>query len=54
MPQRETAIDVLNTAIEKIVYKTVPDVIVSPYLMVGATDSRYYQGYSDAVVNLFF
>jgi carboxypeptidase PM20D1 len=37
--------------IEGIIQKTVPNVIVSPYLMVGATDSRYFRGFSDAVLN---
>lgn len=37
--------------VEAITYKIVPDVIVSPYLMVGATDSRYFRPFSDAVVN---
>ncbi len=36
---------------EQIIYKTVPDVIVSPFLMIGATDSRYYRSFSDAVLN---
>ncbi len=37
--------------VEAITYKIVPEVIVSPYLMVGATDSRYFRPFSDAVVN---
>ena len=37
--------------LEGIVYKVVPNVVVSPYLMVGATDSRYYRSFSSAVVN---
>lgn len=37
--------------IESIIQKSVPNVIVSPYLMVGATDSRYFRGFSDAVLN---
>lgn len=37
--------------VEDIVYKIVPNVIVSPYLMVGATDSRYFRPFSNAVVN---
>ena len=36
---------------EQIIYKTVPEVIVSPFLMIGATDSRYYRSFSDAVLN---
>jgi carboxypeptidase PM20D1 len=37
--------------IEDVVYKTVPQVLVSPYLMIGATDSRYFRPFSDAVLN---
>lgn len=37
--------------IEGLVYQVVPNVVVSPYLMVGATDSRYYRSFSSAVVN---
>jgi carboxypeptidase PM20D1 len=37
--------------LESIVYQVVPDVLVSPYLMIGATDSRYFRGFSDAVLN---
>ncbi|MBX9784836.1 MAG: hypothetical protein K2X48_16220 [Chitinophagaceae bacterium] len=37
--------------VEAAVYKTVPNVIVSPYLMIGATDSRYFRPFSDAVLN---
>ena len=37
--------------VEAITYKIVPNVIVSPYLMVGATDSRYFRSFSNAVVN---
>lgn len=37
--------------VEAITYKIVPNVIVSPYLMVGATDSRYFRPFSNAVVN---
>ena len=37
--------------IESVIYMTVPDVIVTPYLVVGATDSRYFRGFSDAVFN---
>ncbi len=36
---------------EAVVYKTVPQVLVSPYLMIGATDSRYFRSFSDAVLN---
>jgi carboxypeptidase PM20D1 len=36
---------------EQIIYKSVPNVIVSPFLMIGATDSRYYRSFSDAVLN---
>jgi carboxypeptidase PM20D1 len=37
--------------VEQIIYYSVPDVIVSPFLMIGATDSRYFRGFSDAVLN---
>ena len=37
--------------IESIIVKSVPDVIVTPYLVVGGTDSRYFRGFSDAVLN---
>lgn len=37
--------------VERITYQTVPNAIVTPYLMVGATDSRYFRSFSDAVVN---
>ncbi len=36
---------------EAITYKTVPQVIVTPYLMIGATDSRYFRPFSSAVLN---
>ncbi len=36
---------------EDITYKTVPAAIVSPYLMIGATDSRYFRPFSSAVLN---
>ena len=37
--------------VEANAYKTVPNVIVTPYLIVGATDSRYFRPFSSAVVN---
>lgn len=37
--------------LESITQKIVPNVLVSPYLMIGATDSRYYRPFSDAVLN---
>lgn len=37
--------------VEEAVYKTVPNVYVTPYLLVGATDSRYFRPFSDAVLN---
>lgn len=37
--------------VEGIVYKTVPNVIVSPFLMLGASDSRYFRSFSEAVLN---
>ena len=35
------------------VSKTVPGALSAPYLMVGATDSRFYRQVSDGVVNFF-
>ncbi len=37
--------------IESAIYKTVPNVIPTPYLMIGATDSRAYRSISDGVLN---
>ena len=37
--------------LESITKKIVPNVLVSPYLMIGATDSRYYRPFSEAVLN---
>lgn len=37
--------------IESAIYKTIPNVITTPFLSVGATDSRYYRRISDGVVN---
>jgi carboxypeptidase PM20D1 len=37
--------------IERITRQTVPGVLVSPYLLVGATDSRYFRQSSEAVLN---
>ena len=37
--------------VESAAYKTIPKVIPAPYLMIGATDSRYYRPISDGVVN---
>lgn len=37
--------------ISSIVYKMVPDVVVSPYLVIGATDSRYFRDFADGVIN---
>jgi carboxypeptidase PM20D1 len=39
--------------IESALYKNIPRVIPVPYLMIGATDSRYYRKISDGVVNFF-
>jgi carboxypeptidase PM20D1 len=39
--------------IESAIYKNIPQVIPAPYLMIGATDSRYYRRISDGVVNFF-
>jgi carboxypeptidase PM20D1 len=38
---------------ESAIYKTIPKAIPVPYLMIGATDSRYYRRISDGVVNFF-
>jgi carboxypeptidase PM20D1 len=37
--------------LEKVIYKSVPNAIVSPFLLIGATDSRYFRGFSEAVLN---
>lgn len=37
--------------LESITQRTVPNVLVSPYLVVGGTDSRYFRGFSEAVLN---
>jgi len=37
--------------VESAAYKNIPNVIPAPYLMIGATDSRYYRPISDGVVN---
>ena len=39
--------------VESAVYRIVPNVLPTPYLMIGATDSRYYRRISDGVVNFF-
>jgi len=37
--------------VSALVKKTAPDVLISPYLMIGASDSRYFRSFSDAVLN---
>jgi carboxypeptidase PM20D1 len=37
--------------VENAIKQTVPEAIVTPFLVIGATDSRYYRGFSDAVLN---
>ena len=37
--------------IESIIGRIVPNVIVTPYLMLGASDARYYRSFSEAVLN---
>jgi carboxypeptidase PM20D1 len=37
--------------LESITQKIMPNVLVSPYLLIGATDSRYFRPFSDAVLN---
>ncbi|MFM7358254.1 MAG: peptidase dimerization domain-containing protein, partial [Sediminibacterium sp.] len=38
-------------SIEKIVQRAMPDVVVTPFLWLGATDSRYFRDFSEAVLN---
>jgi len=37
--------------LEAVIYVSVPDVYVSPYLMVGGTDSKHFRAVSDGVLN---
>jgi carboxypeptidase PM20D1 len=37
--------------LEAVIYASVPDVYVSPYLMVGGTDSKHFRAVSDGVLN---
>jgi carboxypeptidase PM20D1 len=37
--------------VEAATYKLMDDVIPVPFLMIGATDSRYYRSFSDAVID---
>jgi carboxypeptidase PM20D1 len=37
--------------VQAAVHETAPDAIVTPYLVIGATDSRYFRKFSDAVLN---
>ena len=37
--------------IENFAYQSVPNALVSPYLVLGATDSRYFRPFSNAVLN---
>jgi carboxypeptidase PM20D1 len=37
--------------LESVIYESVPDVYVSPYLMVGGTDSKYFRSVSNGVLN---
>ena len=37
--------------LENVLYKSVPNVIVAPFLLIGATDSRYFRDFSEAVLN---
>ena len=49
-----TATDVNSTAfkqVENAIYKVIDDVIPSPYIMIGATDSRSFRAISNGVVN---
>jgi carboxypeptidase PM20D1 len=37
--------------VEAASYKLMDDIMPAPFLMIGATDSRYYRGFSDAVID---
>lgn len=37
--------------VSALVRKTAPNVLISPYLMIGASDSRYFRSFSEAVLN---
>lgn len=37
--------------VEAATYKLMDDIIPAPFLMIGATDSRYYRSFSDAVID---
>jgi carboxypeptidase PM20D1 len=37
--------------VEELTQRTIDRVLVTPYLLVGATDSRYFRGFSEAVLN---
>lgn len=37
--------------LETVLYKSMPNIIVSPFLLIGATDSRYFRGFSEGVLN---
>jgi carboxypeptidase PM20D1 len=37
--------------VEAAVRQTAPDAVVTPFLVIGATDSRYFRKFSDAVLN---
>lgn len=37
--------------VETITYKLMDDVVPVPFLMIGGTDSRYYRGFSDVVID---
>jgi carboxypeptidase PM20D1 len=51
-PSDETSIQsAAFKRVESAVYKTIPNVIPAPYLMIGATDSRYYRPISNGIVN---
>jgi len=51
-PSEETSIQSpAFKRVESAAYKNIPNVIPAPYLMIGATDSRYYRPISDGVVN---
>lgn len=37
--------------VEEVAYQTIPNVMTTPFLMLGATDSRYFRTFSEATIN---
>ena len=51
-PSRTTTVNsAAYKKISTIVNNIVPDVVVAPYLVIGATDARYYRAFADGVIN---